>query len=1277
MKTASPSQPRGVALVIVLAFLVIISALAVAFFSSVTTELQASRNYASVVTTRQLAESATSVVMGQVREATARENGAWASQPGMIRVYRDGSSVSDKADTFFKLYSSNNMTVTAGQIAGFDLAAEVPTSGTDAWYSNRSLFTDLNEPVIIPATTGSATVKRYPIMDPAAIGTVEGFGITPDTGDPKSTERLARMPVRWIYVLQDGTLTVPKSADPTGLNASWSGTTSVGKTPAKDNPIVGRIAFWADDDSSKVNINTAAGFIAPPGQDETKYAGSYWDTPRTYSSFDAGTVDTSTGVMTVPGLAACQPAQHEFQRYPGHPATTSLGLVFKKNLTTEQLFKLVPRVLGGGSQGGTKQPLKASGALSLKKDRLYASVDELLFSPKMSGGIRTTSDSAVGATSAITPDLLEKTRFFLTASSRAPELNLFGRPRMTIWPIDANPFKRTPYDEIFAFCSTIGGKTFHFSRNDPNSAKKDATVGRNKLLYAYLQELTGKGVPGFGTADFKSKYTDDRDQILTEILDYIRCINLKDSSVSVAANDTSKYYTNQGVVVPLQIDKTSGFGRFPTISEAALVFYHAGFNADKSKQLLRAYMVFETFNPMFGYSAISAPSADDIANGYVVTHEVKGLDKFRVKSPTMAAVTALGFPPTATNKITSSSVSTWHGRDMGGFEGIMHTLGNKVDANPGETNYYQLQSYVTPTKAGGSPGVEIPAADTTFKFTGGEVTIKVQWAGQDLQTLKVKFPDSTGDWPLPQLDKASFPLVKGTTPAGYYADPGGFFLPSDCNPSDALSFNTRLKWARQSSYESAADPGGINHINRWRQLIQPGDTVRSVEIAGDSGGSGSGGDMRIIAIQDAVDRYKEHKDYQSTSIRPAHSLHTALGPIYSGATFGKLIKDAAYPADKTPDVPSRVNGALRKDGAPGDWDAGIGSYSDGSYPNKVDEGNTVFFYTRQGVPKGILPYFGTEQYQESGPAHFSPNRQVPSAVMFGSLPSRVIAQNPWETLLFCPNPAGAKHRGMIEMPKDHLLLDLFHMPVVEPYAISEPFSTAGKINPNYQLAPFTYIQRTTAFRAALHALRVTAIPVGDAPSYKNAPVNNTNPPKNYRLLVDRDATVAAIDNFFETNKTDPNGGFFKSASQICERFIYPAGVVSPGTKPSAAETEITKFWDQNILTGDNLREKPYADLYPRLTTKSNTYTVHFRVQTLRQRPRAAAGDYAKWEEGKDGLLGEYRGSTTIERYVDPQDRRFDKTDPETTAKNDFVDVEKDSLEAAYRFRIVLSKKFSP
>ena len=92
--------------------------------------------------------------------------------------------------------------------------------------------------------------------------------------------------------------------------------------------------------------------------------------------------------------------------------------------------------------------------------------------------------------------------------------------------------------------------------------------------------------------------------------------------------------------------------------------------------------------------------------------------------------------------------------------------------------------------------------------------------------------------------------------------------------------------------------------------------------------------------------------------------------------------------------------------------------------------------------------------------------------MFASLPTGVKREIPWQTLLFRPPAWGhpddfdVSYPGY-EDPKDHYLLDLFWMPVVEPYAISEPFSTAGKINLNYQILPFTNIKRATG----IHSLR--------------------------------------------------------------------------------------------------------------------------------------------------------------------------------------------------------------
>src|SRR5215210_7548042 len=85
---------RGVALVIVLAMLVLLSALLVAFMSTATTERASSYANAGVSTARQIADSTVSLVISQIREATSfpDEGVTWASQPGAIKTFSGGLS---------------------------------------------------------------------------------------------------------------------------------------------------------------------------------------------------------------------------------------------------------------------------------------------------------------------------------------------------------------------------------------------------------------------------------------------------------------------------------------------------------------------------------------------------------------------------------------------------------------------------------------------------------------------------------------------------------------------------------------------------------------------------------------------------------------------------------------------------------------------------------------------------------------------------------------------------------------------------------------------------------------------------------------------------------------------------------------------------------------------------------------------------------------------------------------------------------------------------------
>ena len=127
-----------------------------------------------------------------------------------------------------------------------NVSREVP----DDWFEQRGLFTDLNQPVLVPVDAGGAAppdgairvganlyFANYPILDPTAQTRdakkrdgIEGFAI--DTKrissapanpppadynptqitDPRRSPNPAPMPVRWLYVLRDGRLTVPEYA---------------------------------------------------------------------------------------------------------------------------------------------------------------------------------------------------------------------------------------------------------------------------------------------------------------------------------------------------------------------------------------------------------------------------------------------------------------------------------------------------------------------------------------------------------------------------------------------------------------------------------------------------------------------------------------------------------------------------------------------------------------------------------------------------------------------------------------------------------------------------------------------------------------------------------------------------------------------------------------------------------------------------------------------------------------------------------------------------------
>ncbi|MCB1225989.1 MAG: Verru_Chthon cassette protein A [Verrucomicrobiales bacterium] len=1286
-------QRQGMTLLLVLSCLALVAVLVVGFLTMTRTEQQASAAFSDRAEVSSLAEIPMNLVTAQIRKATEHlgVERTWASQPGMIRVFGvegDGSGVRARATALYKLYSDDQMVVTHAGVTprsgGLDrdevaVALSADVADLKNWKSKPGLFTDLNAPAPV---VGDGTHPRweFPIVDPRATVGGDAMPVAGFTYQPSGVEGAARatsrddlsarlpMPVRWIYILEDGSHAYPARSD------GGKVTFDASNRPSEKNPIVGRIAFWTDDECAKVNLNTASEGIA-------------WEVPRTHSPSDRA-------------MAERMPVRHEFSRYPGHPAMTCLSPVFQAfgsefaispwlepellRSRLELYHQFSPRVAFGGTLGGTVRALEP--VVNLKKDRLYATVDELIFNPerRVERASIDARDLAIG-------------RFFLTTHSRAPELNLFNKPRMGLWPISRSSSQRNAQDRMMAFLNNAGvaggsvrsdGWSFYRARNTDIKAGQagssqnpyeDLTTGirNNALVNSYLAYLTGEKVgdlrymvPGFGNRTMVEKYGKaKRDQILTEIFDLLRWGVAAENMTGTptyrylpAHNDavtnparrgessavptiTFKGGAFQGMnnSVSTQIVRdTKGFGRFPTLTEADLVFIATETSGkdengdgypDTTK--MRAFLVVEPFSPTCGAPAWTATWR------YRVLFAGQSGSAWKVKPQGASAFIPLDFPkPTHAgadaNDLFSEIKSTWptsmvnlpvdllEGGNMTPFSGMLTQFKQAyISTNPpgspppSKTGKKSLAGLASNS---GDPPRYFPfyseAIDVTgkqsFELIGGELVFALftGWTGTDLpvQKIRMNFPGTTLQVPV-------------------------------LSASDHSSGYTRLSTRFSMLGTQGEDLRDV--------IIRPGDVVRSVEAK--ASGVAKGDLRHYAALADVPTSYFEPSPgYGDISVQQTQGLRDGAwaegpqpGQISTASTAGSLIEGLAYPAHAVPAVPRGLTAALNARDRPGDWDTGVGIVEDGPMINKPDEANVL-------LDDGGYFQRGGEFAKEDGTS-FAPNRQICSAVAFGSLPTGIHPTNPndaepWQTLLFCPNPASRQtgsvleptaedHRGF-EAPRDHLLLDLFWMPVVEPYAISESFSTAGKINMNHQILPFSYIERSTGLHAVLRSACVTAIPPSAVNEYKDAGNPST---REYRYDVNVEQTLKGFEQRFM------QWDVFRSASEICEIFLVPKGRPNAPYEVSwmPAYNQMTQWWNGDLaqpdamdLTGDNVREAPYAGLYPRLTTQSNTYTVHYRVQALK---KARGTEANLWVEDRDRVAADYRGSAELERYMDPNE----------------------------------------
>lgn len=1121
-------------------------------------------------TPAELSRVAFGEVEDQIRAGARGTNTAarssWASQPGAIRSF-----ASEDQSEIFKLYSATEMRLASDA----DLSGDVPPD----WDARADHFVDLNAP-----TVGAGGGMAFPIADPRAFtgdsGGAEGFSyaaaingvVPPDAkGGSHDGQRLP-MPVRWRYVLKNGR---------TGTLDDQN--RFVGETsPTENNPIVGRVAYWTDDLSCRINVNTAA-------------EGAYWDVPR------ADTVEER-------GYAQHQPARNEYQRQPGHPATVCLSSVLNPGqryylpgtsgdlaalslAEAEQLWRLAPGVGTGGSRGGTQRISENATPLAAEPAdyHVYQSLDDVLESNPT-----------------LPPAVAQRVRqggFLLATNSNAPETSLFGFPRIAMWPVPAAEAERSPFDQKIAELGTLGTRPYFVQRQRATSLHQELYTtadANNHRIYDFLDEVGTTDHPWLSlpseprSTRFSYKYGSGTfsnwRQICLAIPGYIRSANLSDPTAP-AAFTAPAGEAGHGHVPPMcgcggesvHADIWwQSFNPYPiagarsfSISEVALVFIVSGYvdaetgtgygdsdGLNLGERRFEIGLVLETFCPGHGFTLIrpatrlSAGTIDAGGTTPVPTDQLQlEIDAVEIDSSVIDSVAD-----------TLASPGGSGGLGMFTANASGEPLAWTRQTNPGK-------SFVI--------GADSMSLDAVGENGGFALIIQDSQAGGVAMARHV---------------------LQIRTDFGFLP----ISIPSPQTPSDPAAVGT---WTERLQ-AAQLDP---------QSLIRDGDVVRSwIPRHGDYRILDSMRYPVVRRIASQTKHFIEHPDFSDSSKNFAHSLVAGDGRPLMGFRAGRaLVEGANYAPAVQPDFPispaspdyliTRDPSVTVDPSVTGDFDTGFARTPDGAYSNRPDDG--VYF-------TGGTPYFDQLHDASNGnTAVWSPQRIMPGPGALGSLTSGGAESVSWRTLLFRPDP---QHFGSTGLP-DHAILDHLWMPVPEPHGISHDFSTDGKINMNYQILPFSHIRRTTALHALFKAEKLMAIPTAAAPVYKTQTSTET-----WRHFIDTDETLIQFDERFST------GGFFRSASEICEQYLVPEGQLL-GEKIAGDYPEMRAFWQEHKLTGDNVKERPYTTLHNRLTTRSNTFKIYAILQPITKQPGSAPETF---DPQSDTLHPSTPVSATLRRLLD-------------------------------------------
>lgn len=224
MKKHTTRPERGVALVVTLSFLVIIVITIVAFLDSSLTERAAASSHFERSRSANIARLGLETAVATLQRETADSARNWISQPGALVVPAPPAG----GDT----------TSAAAKKAIKELRTIVPLSSGAPGATNPAEQAD---PIFSPANLNVRTLVDQAVPTYLLL-------------NPLGTEPPVEMKLRWIYLRQKPkVITLPdgtKQETPFDYEERPD-------THDTANPIIGRFAYWVDDESAKVNYNLA------------------------------------------------------------------------------------------------------------------------------------------------------------------------------------------------------------------------------------------------------------------------------------------------------------------------------------------------------------------------------------------------------------------------------------------------------------------------------------------------------------------------------------------------------------------------------------------------------------------------------------------------------------------------------------------------------------------------------------------------------------------------------------------------------------------------------------------------------------------------------------------------------------------------------------------------------------------------------------------------------------------------------------------------------------